>query len=121
MDRAPQTNKEIRRWYLKEVAKIPMLNEQWIREGVSLKTRAKRAWKFRHDKRIEARSFMINEIEVQMLELRDIEVYGTPDGPTFEFLLRRIRSEGLKGNAVYEAVIKGSYRTNAGVDKTLGF
>jgi hypothetical protein len=64
---------------------------------------------------------MINEIEVQMLERRDIEVYGTPDDPTFEFLLRRVRFEGLKGNAVYEAVIKGSYRTNTGVDKTLGF
>jgi hypothetical protein len=97
------------------------MNKQWIREGVSLKTRAKRAWRFRHDKRIEARSFMPNKLEVEMLELRDIDVYGTPDGPTFEFLVERLRSDGLKGNALFEAIIKGAYRTNTGVDKTLGF
>lgn len=64
---------------------------------------------------------MQNPSEVEFLRLRDIVKYGTPDGPTFEYLVAELESEGLSGNAVFEAIIKGSYRTNAGFDKLLGF
>jgi len=48
----PQTNSEIRQWYFDQLSQIPELNEQWIKDGVSLKERAKMAWQFRHDKRV---------------------------------------------------------------------
>lgn len=116
----PQTNQEIRQWYIDQLAKIPELNEQWQKENVSLADRAYRAWQFRHDKRLEARAMMQNPLEVEFLRRRDIVNYGTPDGPTFEYLVAELESE-LSGNAVSEAIIKGAYRTNAGIDKLLGF
>lgn len=117
----PQTNKEIRQWYINECSKIPESNEQWIKDGVSLKERAFKSWQFRHDKRLEGREMMPDEGERELLRRRDIELYGTPDGPTFEFLVERLKAEGLEGNVVFEAIIKGSYRTNAGIDRMLGF
>lgn len=117
----PQSNKEIRQWYKDELAKIPELNEQWITQDVRLKERAKRAYEFRRSKRLEARAMMMKPEEVELLRQSDIDNYGTPDGPTFEFLIKRLEGEGVTGNSVYEAIIKGSYRTNAGIDKLLGF
>jgi hypothetical protein len=117
----PQTNTEIRQWYLDQLSNIPKLNEQWLKQGVLLKDRAFMAWQFRHDKRQEARAMMQNVFEAELLRRRDLAKYGTPDGPTFEFLIARLESEGLTGNVVFEAIIKGSYRTDAGIDKLLGF
>jgi len=117
----PKTNAEIRGWYLDHISTIPKLNKQWIKEGLSLDVRAKMAWKFRHDKRREARAFMADKNEVEMLRQRDIKVYRSPNGPTFRFLFKRLSGEGLSENEVFEAIIKGSYRTNAGVNKSLGF
>lgn len=37
----PKTNAEIRQWYLDEVATIPKLNRQWIKDGISLDVRAR--------------------------------------------------------------------------------
>ena len=119
--KTPQTNQEIRQWYKDQLAKIPELNEQWIKENVSLADRAYRAWQFRRDKRLEGRKMMQNPLQVEFLRRRDIVKYATPDGPTFEFLVNELESEGVSGNALFEAIIKGSYRTNAGIDKTLGF
>lgn len=121
MPNLPPTNSEIRQWYLEQLSRIPELNEQWIINDVSLKDRAKMAWQFRHDKRSEARAMMKNEAEKELLRRRDMAKYGTPDGPAFEFLISHLEADGLKRNAVFEAVIKGSYRTNAGIDKMLGF
>ncbi len=117
----PQSNNEIRQWYKDELAKIPELDKQWITENVSLEERAKRAFEFRRAKRLEGRAMMKNPAEVEFLRQRDLANYGTPDGPTFDLLIKRLEAEGLTGNAVYEAIIKGSYRTNAGIDKMLGF
>ena len=117
----PQSNKEIRQWYKDELTKIPGLNEQWISENVSLEKRAERAYEFRRAKRLEARAMMANPAEVEFLRQLDIANYGTPDGPIYEFLIKRLEGEGVTGNAVYEAIIKGSYRSNAGIDKLLGF
>lgn len=117
----PKTNQEIRKWYLEQLGAIPSLNEQWIKEGISIANRARRAWKFRHDKRREARSLMADQDEVDLLRSRDKRVYGSPNGPSFQFLIKRLKTEGLSENAVYEAIIKGSYRSNEGVNKSLGF
>ena len=117
----PKTNAEIRQWYLDKVATIQKPNKQWIKDGLSSNVRARMAWKFRHDKRREARVLMADKSEVEMLRQRDIKVYRSPNGPTFRFLVKRLSGEGLSENEVFEAIIKGSYRTNAGVNKSLGF
>jgi hypothetical protein len=90
---SPQTNSEIRQWYLDRLSQIPELDKQWIKSGVSLKERAKMAWQFRQNKRLEARAFMKNEEEKELLRRRDTVKYGTPDGPTFEFLVKHLEGE----------------------------
>lgn len=63
---------------------------------------------------------MADPTEVELLRARDIVEYGNPDGPTFEFLEQQVRKAGLVGDEVYEAIIVGSYKTDAGVNKKLG-
>lgn len=120
MSDPPKTNAEIREWYLKEVAVIHDLNKQWLAHGLSANERAKKAWRIRHKARLKARAIMADPEEVKMLEARDTVEYGRPDGPPFEFLVRQCREAGLKGNAAYEAIIEGSYRTNKGINDKFG-
>jgi 1-aminocyclopropane-1-carboxylate deaminase/D-cysteine desulfhydrase-like pyridoxal-dependent ACC family enzyme len=114
------TNVEIRRWYLERVAHIAELNARWIAEGIPLRERAELAMHTRRELRLSARAMMTNPVEVELLRARDMAEYGNPNGPTFEFLLERLEREGLVEDAVYEAIISGSYRTNEGMNKKLG-
>lgn len=115
-----KTNAEIRRWYLEQVARLPELNEQWLQQGFSVKERAEMAWRIRHEARLQARAMMVDPLEVELLRQRDMAVYDNPDGPTFEFLVEKLVEAGLEGDAIYEAIIEGSYRTDAGINKLLG-
>lgn len=117
----PKTNAEIRKWYLEQVAQIPELNEQWLAQGLTAKERAKKSWQIRHDARLAGRAMMTDTEEVELLQARDIAEYGNQDGPTFEFLVEEWREAGLKGNAIYVAIIEGARRTNTGVNKKLRF
>ena len=121
MNDAPKTNAEIRKWYLAQVAQVSELNQRWLSQGLSARERAKKAWQVRHDARLDARVMMADPDEVKDLRQRDTAEYGNPDGPTFEFLVREWREAGLKGDAVYVAIIEGARRTNRGTDKKLGF
>lgn len=109
----PQTNGEIRQWYNDQVAVIPALDEQWLQRGVSAEERARRAHAIRHDARVKAREFMKDKSEVADLQKRDQEVYGNPDGPSFDYLVQKNRAKGLQGEAIYEAIIGSANRTNA--------
>lgn len=120
MNSAPKTNAEIRKWYLEQVAQIPELNEQWLAQGLSAKERARKAWQIRHDARLQAREMMADPDEVEALKQRDIAEYEDEKGPTFEFLVQEWRDAGLKGNAVYIAIIEGARRTNRDVNQKLG-
>jgi hypothetical protein len=64
------SNSEVRYWYNETVATIPKLNEQWIRHGKSLEDKALSAYSIRHEARLQARNFMTNQSEVQMLQAR---------------------------------------------------
>lgn len=121
MSKQPETktNAEVRKWYLEQVALISDLNEQWLAQGFAVRQRAGMAWRIRHDARVQARAMMADPEEVELLRQRDIAEYGSPDGPTFEYLENRLQAEGLKGETVYEAIIEGSYRTDAGINKKL--
>jgi len=116
---APRTNAEIRKWYLEQVARIPELNRQWLAQGLSARERAEAAWRIRHEARLVERAMMIDPAEVALLQARDLAEYGNPDGPTFEFLVEKLKDAGLEGDGVYEAIVEGSYRTSAGVNRKL--
>lgn len=62
---------------------------------------------------------MADPEEVEDLKQRDIAEYGNEDRPTFEFLVQEWRDAGLKGNAVYVAIIEGARRTSRGVNTKL--
>ncbi len=112
-----RTNAEIRQWYLEQVASIPELNQQWLAVGLSARERAERAWHIRHTARLEARDMMADPTEVELLRARDTALYGSPDGPTFAFLVEQGRRAGLTEEAIYEAIIAGAYRTNVGFNR----
>jgi hypothetical protein len=115
-----KTNAEIRQWYLEQAARIPELNEQWLQQGFSVEERAEMAWRIRHEARLQARSMMADPLDVELLRERDRVLYGSPYGPTFEFLVEKLVKAGLEGDAIYEAIIEESYRTDAGINKLLG-
>jgi hypothetical protein len=106
------TNAEVRDWYNAQVATIPTQNQAWLGEGLSAELRARQAYTIRHDARIEARNMMSNKAEVEQLRARDQVKYGDRDGPTFEYLVDKNRDKGLEGDAVYEAIIESSARTD---------
>lgn len=107
------TNREVREWYLNEVASIPLLNEQWQADGVSLADRAWRAWDIRHRARVAARALMGDLREVDMLHKRDLAKYGNPDGPSFDQLLAKANDSGLSDDQAYEQILASSTTTDA--------
>ena len=116
----PNTNAEIRQWYIQRVLAIPQLNKDWIKQGLPLQARAEAAWRIRHKARIEARSMMTDPAEIELLRARDVAKYGSPDGPTFEFLVERLKDAGLEEDKIYETIIDNSYRTDAELNRKLG-
>jgi hypothetical protein len=105
-------NSEIRAWYQQRVAEIYKLNQEWIARGIGLDDRALRAWRIRHDARIEARSMMEDTAEIEDLRERDRRLYGDPDGPTFDQLVEENYRRGFERHEVYERIISGSQMTN---------
>lgn len=63
---------------------------------------------------------MADPEEVELLRKRDMIEYGNADGPTFDFLVEKLKNAGLEEAAVYETIIQGSYRTDPGVTGDLG-
>jgi hypothetical protein len=114
------TNKEIRRWYFQEVAKIRGLAEEWERRGDSLEDRARQAWKRRHDVRLEAREKMEDPEDVNATRQRDLERYGNPDGPTFEYKLGLYRSQGRSDDEACRRIIEDACKTSEEVNKLFG-
>jgi hypothetical protein len=111
------TNTEIRAWYQREVSIIESLNQAWVGQGLSLRERARRAWRIRHDARLRARSMMEAQDEVEQLRTRDRAIYGNPDGPTFERLFTDHRKNGATPIEAYERMIRGAQMTNKEVDQ----
>ena len=110
----PETNCDIRLWYNYQVVDIGKINERWEQEGIPLETRARKAYNLRHQARINARYMMPNKAEVEVLRQRDQQKYGNPDGPTFEYLLKKNTDKGLSMEAAYQSIIDSSSRTDKG-------
>jgi hypothetical protein len=111
------TNAEIRQWYLEQVSRIPELVRQWTQQGLSVEERARKAWRIRHDTRLQARSMMAEQSEVELVRQRDIKKYGNPNGPTFSSLVEKFREKGYEGDALYEAIIEGASRTDENINR----
>lgn len=109
---SPDNNCDIRTWYNFQVLAIPQLNEYWITQEVPLKDRAYKAYTLRHNARIHARFMMPNQEEVALLQKRDLDKYGNPDGPTFEDLLQKNQAKNMTLDQAYENIIKTASRTN---------
>lgn len=114
------SNREIRARYVCWAMSIGGQVEQWKAEGVPLSERAKRAFQARHDARMAARAMMSNAESVRALEARDRGKYGTPDGPTFEWLVKRAEEKGLTGDAVFDEIIASAQRTDAATNAMMG-
>lgn len=116
----PETNAEIRLWYNNQVVVIEPLNKRWIEEGKSAVERAELAYEIRHNARVNARLLMRSKDEVELLRKRDMKKYGNPDGPTFLYLVEKNCAKGLRGDEIYEEIVKSSYRTSAEYNKRFG-
>ena len=114
------TNAEIRAHYLVLVAAIGPANAAWKRDGLGAEERARRAFQTRHDARVTCRAMMSNVRQIILLEQRDQEKYGHPDGPRFDELIERERAHGLTGDAVFETIVESAQRTNSAVNEMVG-
>lgn len=108
----PKSNCEIRLWYNFQVVAIGKINKKWAQDGIDLKTRAHKAYEMRHQARVNARFMMQNKNEVKELQSRDMDKYGNPDGPTFEYLLKKSQKNASLEEA-YQAIIDSSSRTDS--------
>jgi hypothetical protein len=113
------SNREIRAYYLTLTRDIEARNAAWVSEGKSARDRARLAYDIRHNARLTCRAMMASRAEVLLLRARDLAKYGNPDGPTFEALVRSAKKKGLRGDAVYESIIRGAQRTDQGVTRRL--
>lgn len=117
MESVPTTNCDIRLWYNYQVVAIGKINERWKEDGISLKERAHKAYEMRHQARINARYMMQNPSEVKALQKRDMEKYGNPDGPTFDYLVKKNTDDGKTLDEAYQSIIDSSSRTDRGYNE----
>lgn len=113
----PQSNSEIRQWYNDQVASIEGEDQKWQQAGLSAEQRARRAYQIRRAARLKAREFMQDKQEVALLQARDQDKYGHPDGPSFDYLVEQNRKKGLSGDAAYLAIIGSASNTNPDANK----
>jgi hypothetical protein len=114
------TNAEVRAFYVRKVSAIAPANEQWKKEGLASADRARKAYQMRKDARLLARSMMTDAKDVEALRARDQAKYGSPDGPTFDWLVTHEQQKGLSGDAVDEAIVESAQRTDRAVNEAFG-
>ena len=117
---ASWSNEEIRIYYNELAAAIGPANEGWKREGVSAEERARRAYGMRHDARLATRAMMSSRAEVLALQKRDTDKYGSPDGPTFDYLVESGKKKGAAGDAIYEGIVESAQRTDPKTNAAFG-
>lgn len=113
------TNAQIRARYVCEAQRIGRDNEQWKASGLSALDRAHKAYDLRHNARLVARAMMPDPAEVKALQDRDMTRYGTPDGPSFEWLMKREAERGVAGDEAYENIVKSAQRTDEATSRAV--
>ncbi len=114
------TNREVREWYLHEVARIAEMDARWNARGDSLEERALKAWHSRHDLRMRAREMMENPDEADALRARDQLKYGRSNGPTFEDLKKKLLLEGRSIEEALTMILEGARSTSPLFNRLLG-
>ncbi|CAA6809981.1 MAG: Unknown protein [uncultured Sulfurovum sp.] len=110
--KVPSSDCEVRKWYNYQVVAIPMIDKRWVEKGISLEVRATRAYSLRHNARMNARYMMKDKEAVKKLEERDTQKYGNPDGPTFLYLVKKMKKKGFNRDESYREIIKSASRTS---------
>src|SRR4029079_3277737 len=93
------------------------LDQGWQAQGLSLEQRARQASELRHGMRMTARAMMSDPAQVLGLLLRDAQKYGDGEGPTFDQLVAQRGADGLEGDAIYQAILGSSQRTDRGTSQ----
>lgn len=114
------TDREIREIYVCRALEIGRLDEGWRAMGRSPEERSRLAYERRRAARLSARAMLGDPEAVTELERRDLEVYGRPDGPSYEQLVEQAIEMGLFGAAVHEFIIASAQRTNESVNRSYG-
>lgn len=114
------TDRQVRQFYLERVAAIGPADAAAVTRGDPVETRARTAFTSRHDARMIARAMMQDPAAVAALQDRDRAKYGTPDGPTFEFLVERATKKGLTGDAIYTSIVESAQQTDAATNASMG-
>jgi len=63
---------------------------------------------------------MADKGDRELLKVRDMIKYGSREGPSFDFLIARLKDIGVEGDEAYEAIIAGSSRTDSELNRLLG-
>lgn len=108
----PNSDCEIRLWYNFQVVAIGVINEKWEEDGIDLATRALKAYEMRHEARVNARFMMQDKAAVKTLQERDMQKYGNPDGPSFDYLVKKNTNKGMSEAEAYQAIIDSSSKTD---------
>lgn len=114
------TDRQVRQFYLARVAAIGPADDGARARGDSVETRARTAFAARNEARTIARAMMQDAAAVEALRDRDRAKYGTPDGPTFEYLVDRAAQKGLTGDAVFASIIESAQHTDAATNTSMG-
>lgn len=101
----PMTHLEILHWYNNQLATIPELNLQWQKEGIAIQQRAKKAYDVRRNAITKARDMLQNERLAAEIRSRDMEKYGHPNGPTFDYWVNQYQKKGFQGKSLYETIV----------------
>nr|MBA3708769.1 hypothetical protein [Planctomycetota bacterium] len=114
------TDEQVRIWYNSRVAPLPGMNQQWLQQGFDLRARARMAYDFRHQARLDARLMMSDAESLRIIRARDAAKYGDPGGPTFEMLIQQHRARGMSLDDALETILGTSSRTDPGFNAKFG-
>lgn len=116
------SNGEIREWYTAQTS--PEVIEQHLQRfaeaGLSLAEQAAELQQIRHNARITARGMMGDSEGVAILQRRDLEKFGNPDGPSLDQLVEKAVLGGMRGDEVWDSIIGSSQRTDAATNAKFG-
>lgn len=102
-------NRAVRKWYLAHDQKIP----EEIDRTKTLREQAQQACNLRNQNRTRARDLMENQEERKTLDCND-------PNKTFEELIEKYRAKGLRGDNIYQEILRSATRTRKSVNRKLG-
>lgn len=88
-------------------------------KGLPVEKRARMAHMFREQLRLYTRDLMTDDNSKEVLCLRDLTLYGSRNGATFEALVEEKTKKYGAGDQAYEAIIDSSKRANPKVNQRI--